>query len=717
MLLVEFESVKYSGERNHGYCVYVVKVIEPDATCKCGDMIEIVGNKIPNATGLRYLVEGEWRLSPKYGEQLHVNFYEDIIPPTRKGIIGFLTSGRIEGITPAIAELVYAAYRNNTMRILDDAPQKLKDIPGIASEKYELIVKSYAYERIFKKMFLKYKKYGINERALRQAYSVYGKKVDSIISNNPYVLSDFGVSIPTLDLVARDFNVRDLTGKAEAVILESVKHIESANSNVCSPNDKFVNAVNKSAKKYNLSGAILSMAESNLLKEKRLIYFDGYVYRRKMHVAENEVAKEIYRITNNFEVKIDFDIDLEIKISEKIINCKLHVQQKEAVKAALRRGLLIITGGPGTGKTVVIKVLRNIFERVLKKDVLFLAPTGRAAGRMKESSGYDAFTIHKHLLISDETLEERQTTTISQDCTVCDEASMIDMFVALKLLQAIPDGKQLILIGDVEQLPSVGPGAVLKDMINSGFVPTIYLTKVFRQSSASNIYINCRKIVKGNLSLEYGDDFIRLDASTQKEAANLMAATFVREVDTYGLNEVCCLCPFRKSTETGVNSMNSRIQKMINPPSPTKPEIEYNSEIYRLGDRIMNLKNGSEVCNGDLGYIVEVGSGYIKAQYGNKIITYSYDNLDNVTLAYAMTVHKSQGSEFSSVVSTLLMSHGDMLQMNLFNTAVSRASKKITIVGNETAIKKAILNRTGISRFTRLSEKIILIFTSKERAS
>lgn len=712
MILCEYSSPILTNEGypdDNGYRVYKCKVVEGDTTCVKGDIIIINGNNIPAGQGLRYLVEGNWKKTEKYGSQFHVTAFEEIIPNTYNGIVGFLSSGRIEGITPSIAELIYCKFRNETIQILDEDVNRLCEVDGISTITCEKIIASYEKERIFKKILVKLKKYGITENLLKKVFKEHGKETEHVIIENPYILNEFGFSMKNIERMSSQMNLQEnIIGKAEAVILNIIKSFEDENGNSCIPIEIFNANCKKNAYRYKLTNEVIRTAKEKLIKEGKIIIFGDCLFRKQMDFIESEIAKEFFRITNGYKYHSSIDIEAEIKESEKLLKCKLHSQQREAVKAALQNGLLIITGGPGTGKTTVIKVLRNIYERVLKKDMMFLAPTGRAAARMKESSGYSAFTIHKHLHIYDDNAEEKQGTCIMESCTVCDESSMLDMMVGKRLLQSIKTGSQLVILGDVEQLPSVGPGAMLRDMINSGFIPTVALTKVFRQSSTSNIYLNCRKIVKGNLSLEYGDDFVLLDAYTQEEAADLMADSFMREVATYGIDEVCCLCPFRKATPTGVSSMNKRIQSMYNPPGKNKPElIHFESQtVFRLGDRIMNLRNTNLASNGDLGTIVMVGKNCIVGKFGTVEITYDYNQLDDVMLAYCMTIHKSQGSEFKSVISTMLESHGDMLQMNLFNTAVSRAKAKFILVGNEIAINMAILNREGISRHTMLRERI-----------
>lgn len=715
MIQCEYLSTRFSNEgfpNDNGYRVYDCKVIKPDDQCSEGDTIRICGYNIPQAKSLQYLFDGMWK-ETKYGKQFQVVTFDEIITPTYKGIVGYLSSGKIKGITPSLAEKIYHVFRNETIAVLDVDAKRLREVPGIGPEKCNQIIESYEKERVLKKIVLKYRQFKVSEKVLQMVYKDYGKNTEKLLEENPYILNEYGVDIMVIDKFSKNLPSSH-TGKAEAIILSAIKESEEA-GNTCVPSEEYYQSVIKKAARYKIQKNILSQAEDNLCRQGKVIYLEDCVARKQMYDVESDCARELFRILNGFHFDSTINIDEEIKTSEKRLRCSLHIIQKEAVKKAIQSGILIITGGPGTGKTTVVKVIRDIFERVLKKSMMFIAPTGRAAARMKESSGYPAFTAHKKLQIFDDNLYDKQAFCVEEDCTVCDETSMVDVHVGRRIFQSIKTGNQLILLGDVEQLPSVGPGAVLKDMIDSGYIPTVCLTKVFRQSSDSNIYLNCRKIVKGNLSLEYGDDFVLLDAYTQEEAADLMADTFMREVEEFGLKNVCCLTPFRRKTPTGAVAMNKRIQKLINPPDKEKPEIFHFSTgtIFRLGDRVMSLRNTEKTSNGDLGFIVEVIGDGITVEFSECTVRYECEELDDIALAYCMTIHKSQGSEFKSVISTMLESHGDMLQMNLLNTAVSRAKVRYTCVGNEEAINIAILNRDGITRCTKLCEKIISIFQQK----
>lgn len=651
-MVVEYLNTKYSNEGfedDNGYRVYSCKVIEADENCKNGDEIIITGYNIPKAPMLRYIVDGVWKDS-KYGVQFSVTSYEEFIMPTYRGIVGYLTSGIIKGVTPPIAERIYRAFRNETITILDTDVNRLKEVPGIGDNLVDSIIESYQYDRILKKVLVKYKEIGLTQKKLVRLVSTYGRNLEDSLNKNPYILTECGIPFVKVNAFCRKKGFENTIGKAEAVILEAIKSGEGENGNTYVKDSVYVKKVATYSKKYGVTKEQLSKAEDALREDGKIIYLNNGVSRQIPYSVESDIAKELFRIVSNFKPCCDIDIDAEIDNSEERLKCSLHINQREAVKQALLNGVLLITGGPGTGKTTVVKVMRDILENVLHKDVLFIAPTGRAAARMKESSGYAAFTAHKILKINDENILDRQPFSIEEETMVCDETSMVDIYVARRILQSVPSGHQVIFLGDVEQLPSVGPGAVFKDMMDSGYVPTVCLTKVFRQSSNSNIYLNCRKIVKGNLSLEYGEDFVLLYAYEQEEAAAIMADMFVREVDEFGLPEVCCLTPLRKKTETGAYRMNKRIQRLINPKAPDKDELYYSptDTIYRLGDRVMSTQNTEKTCNGDLGYIVKIEHEQVTVRYSECSVTYDYDDLENLPLAYCMTIHKSQGSGATS---------------------------------------------------------------------
>lgn len=719
-MLCEFKSIILSNEgtnKDNGYRVLRVTIIEPDQNTTKGDIITIFGNYLPTVTKSRFYVVGDWEENPHYGKQFHVTEYEEIMPSNYRDIIAYLSSGRIDGITPSLAELIYKVFRNNTISVLDEDVKRLEMVPGISAMKCKQIMISYEYERCIKKIIVRYKSYNITENVLRKVYKIHKANTINVIEQNPYMLFDYGVDLEKIDRLAKKLNFdSDHTGRTEAII-KNVILVHESSGNVCMRLEAYERKVLIAAKNDQISKDMLARAEDSLIKKGDIVYTDKFVFRKEMFEIENDIAKEVIRIMRSFR-SFDLDIKEEIKKAEAVLCCRLHEIQKKAVEFAINNGVCIINGGPGTGKTMVIKVIRYIYDNVIKKNMLFLAPTGRAASRMRESSGYTAYTIHSNRKITTESLLEKSGDTISEDAIACDEASMIDMFLFRKLVWSIDSGKQLILIGDVNQLPSIGPGTILRDMINSEVIPVVTLTKVFRQSTMSNIYLNCQKIVKGNLSLEYGGDFTLINAYNFKECADLMVDAYLHESKEYGIKEVCCLCLLKNKTEASVKAMNLKIQNAVNPYSIEKNEI-FHGGLLREADRVMNIVNDTEkfLANGDLGIIKKIHNDTVTVIFDDgKEIIYQYDELCKLELAYAMTIHKAQGSEFKSVITSMIEENGNMLQMNLFNTVVSRAKEQFTLIGTEKACKIAICSHDLEERDTMLKEKLI-ICNKKNRAA
>lgn len=677
-------------------------VLAQDNHCHCavGDHILTIGANV--FIGCEFDCTGIWEK-----ELLKITTYEVILPSSYNTIKNFFLS--FNGVTSQTTELIYKKFRNDSVKILDENPDLFKTVPGVPSEILDQIETSYIKRRYYQHLSRKFAKYKFSESALEQVFQKYRRKTLEILNQNPYILCDYGVRIADVDRIVK--NPQQSIQRSAAIIQNVLEQYEHS-GNVCMPYSIYQKTVKQLSVSMKAAPSTLSEAEELLLNTEAVIYYNGAAYRKKMFDLENNIVKQLYRICSSYKTP-NINIDEEICNSEKLLSCRLHEQQRKAVKYAILSGVLIVTGGPGTGKTTVIKVIADIQERVMHKTLTFIAPTGRAASRMKESTGKNSSTIHKHLNLGVGSDSYKANTVIEENCAFVDEVSMLDIQVASKLFESIISGNQIIMFGDPNQLPSVGPGAVLKDMIDSGVIPTVYLTKVFRQFYTSNIYLNCRKIIKGNLSLEYGDDFVLLESSTSLEAKEYIVSAFVSEVKRCGLKNVCCLTPYRRG-DTGCDAINNLLQQEVNPPSENKPDLYYAPRhiYFRLGDRVMNLKNKVSVSNGDLGFVTEVDDSSITVRFDDHEEIYAVDQLGELELGYAMTIHKSQGSEFKVVISVLLTSYKEMLQMNLFNTAISRAKEKFILAGNKLAINMAIKNRSG-NRDTGLTQKLQLFWKKK----
>lgn len=711
MIRANYSSTVYSSrdkENDRGYRVYVYSCIEDtEGTLATGETFRAAGLFMPAAPNVEFTLNGEWT-EGKAGKQYKVESFGEKLPTGRSGITEYLSSA-ILGITPEIADRMYSAFKENTFKILDKNPKKMLDV----KYDYGSLLKCeehYEKERCMMPLILYLNKFFVSQTIAVYVYQKLGKtEALSRVKQNPYQLIEYGVPLQVCKKIAGPLNLpENHTGFCKALIYDLLIENESS-GDIAMQKEDFLTKIKGKIKENREPAENFNHAIAEMIRDKKIINVGNYVYRDKAYEAENEVARKVAELVKNNNSKgCQIDTLREIEKYERKHGVGLHINQKEAVQVAISSGVSVVTGGPGTGKTTVVRCIREIYENVLHKKMLFLAPTGRAAARMKESSGYDAYTIHKKLKINDQTLYEKYTPLIEEDAVVCDEASMLDIYVARKLLSAVQKGHQIIFLGDINQLPSVGTGKVLHDLIDSKKVPTVMLTKVYRQSSsASQIYLNCQKIIRGNLSLEEGEEFIIVHSDSFDDSAAKMVELYIEEVKKYGIDEVCCLTPYRVKTASGVNELNKKIQEKLNPHAQGKPEMKFKDKTFRLGDRVMNRRNTEDACNGDIGTIISIEKGIVKVQYQFSVVTYYREDLEYLDLSYAMSIHKSQGSEFKSVICNLLPGHGKMLQMNLFNTAVSRAKKHCIIVGNDEAIQASIKNKDSIHRLSALKGKII----------
>lgn len=462
-----------------------------------------------------------------------------------------------------------------------------------------------------------------------------------------------------------------------------------------------------------LTEEMLAVRASRLLESGRLASYGGQVYRAATARTEQNLAWAVCRMLRCADTESSVGIDTEIAAEEKRQGIQLAAEQRQAVMTALTSPLSVITGGPGTGKTLIQRFLLDIYRRRKRgAKIICCAPTGRAARRMEQSTGFPATTIHKALgLLAGEDGGYCEPEMLDADLIVVDEVSMMDIYLADHLFRSIPHGSQLVLIGDADQLPSVGPGAVLSEIIACGSVPVVRLDRIFRQSRGSRIAANAKLIRHGNLSLEYGEDFQFYDSSDMSASASRIEALYLQETARYGIDNVALLTPYRQKTETGVNALNDRLRERVNPQDGKKSEVTYRKHTYRLGDKVMQTKNCEDISNGDIGYITSITSdgadSMLTVDFGDgRIAEYDSSDLETLDLAYASTIHKSQGSEYKSVIISLQCAHAVMLVRPLIYTAITRAKERVLIVGERRALCMAIKRADTEQRGTMLSSRI-----------
>lgn len=703
-MLCQFERLIYpqktAAVQTNSYMIAIYRPCETirDTAGNTITQVKAVGYCLPTADTIRYELQGRWAKNPKHGVQFEVENYDEVIIPTKEGIIAYLTSGQIKGIGPKLAERIYQTYGNSSLDVLDKEPEKLLSISGISEGKLKKICDSYLANRGARDVVAFLSPHGITPNRAVRLYREYGEETMEIVKKHPYRLCEIaGIGFKIADKIAMSMGFDKLsTERVDEGILYTMAEAETE-GHLCLEKREFIKRCQKTLDTPQLTEDMIANRALRLVYDNRLVSYKGNVYRQKTAQAEQHLAELLIQKLRQFHVRTYSDLDAELDKEERLLNLKLAPEQRDAVKTALTNGVAVITGGPGTGKTLIQRAILDIYRRKNPgKEICCCAPTGRASRRMEESTGYSASTIHKALgLIAGEDDEDDGPEMLDADLILADEVSMLDIYLAANLFRAVRNGSQIILIGDSEQLPSVGPGAVLREIIASNCIPVVRLDKVFRQNKGSRIAVNAKLIRHGNLSLEYGTDFQFVDSANIQESAELIVKLYQEEISKYGIDNVALLTPYRQKTETGVNAMNERLQELVNPPSKSKAEIDTGKRKFRTGDKVMQIKNHEEVSNGDVGYVTRISTvgdeTTLYVDFGDgKVMEYDSSELDMLELGYASTVHKSQGSEYKSVILNLQSAHHIMLKRALVYTAITRGKEKVTIVGERKALCIAI---------------------------
>ena len=719
-MLCQFERLVYPQNTNViDAASYMVALYRPcekikDSSGNTISQVKAVGYCLPVANNLRYDMQGHWSKNPKHGIQFEVESYNEVIIPNKEGIISYLSSGQIKGVGPKIAERIYAAFGNMALEVLDKEPEKFLSIPGINKNKLKKICDSYLANRGARDVVAFLTPHGITPNRAVRLYKEYGEKTMDIVKNHPYKLCELvGVGFRTADKIAMSMGFDELsTERVDEALLYTLTDAESK-GNLCLEKHDLLKSCLKILNTPQLTEDMLANRAVRLIQSGQMVSYLGNVYRSRTAYIEAHLAEMIsHRLSQNKSFCYT-DLDAELDKEEQILAVKLAPEQRLAVKTALTHGISIITGGPGTGKTMIQRALLDIYKRNHPgNEICCCAPTGRAARRMEQSTRFSASTVHKALgLLAGEDGNYNEPAELTADLILVDEVSMLDIYLAEHLFCAVKNNCQIVLIGDADQLPSVGPGAVLSEMIASECIPVVRLDKVFRQSAESRIATNAKLIRHGNLSLEYGPDFQFIDSASTTESAEKVAEIYMQEIAKYDVDNVALLSPFRQRTETGVNALNELIRDLVNPPDNEKAEVKFGKRIFRCGDKVMQIKNHDDVNNGDIGYITKIinmGSETILyINFGDgKLKEYDAGDLDMLDLGYASTIHKSQGAEYQSVIINLQCAHAIMLTRPLIYTAITRGKKRVIIVGERRALCMAIKKTDTEKRGTCLAKRL-----------
>ena len=725
-MLCQFEKLLYPKDAHAASAgSYMVAVYRPceivrDSSGSILPQFKAVGYFLPVSNHLRYDMKGHWSRNAKHGTQFEVDSYDEVIIPSREGIIGYLSSGQIKGIGPRIAEKIYDAYGNLALEVLDKEPDKLLGIPGISQTRLTKICDSYLANRAARDVVAFLTPYGITANRAVKLYKEYGKEAMSIVKEHPYQLCELaGIGFKTADRVASSVGFTPLsTERVDAALLYTLTEAESR-GHLCMEKHAFIKSCSKLLETPELTEEMLANRAARLVSEGDLVSYQGMVYRVSNAQSEASLAAHIHRLLQSACQYEYEDLDQEIDAEERALRVRFAPEQREAVKMALTHTLSIITGGPGTGKTMIQRAILDIYKRRHPKNsIICCAPTGRAARRMEQSTGEPSSTVHKALgLLAFDGGYFGGVEALEADLILADEVSMLDNHLALHLFKAVPGSSQLILIGDADQLPSVGPGAVLSELLASGLIPVVRLDRVFRQNAGSRIAVNAKLIRHGTLSLEYGPDFQFHQSVSIPESAERIKELYLQEVQRYGVDNVALLSPFRQKTETGVNALNEVLRDSVNPKASYKIEAVCGKKLFRQGDKVMQTRNHDDVSNGDIGTITGItktaNDVCVHVDFGDgRVKEYDSTDLEMLDLGYATTIHKSQGSEYRSVIINLQCAHSLMLTRPLVYTAITRGKDRVILVGERKALCIAIKKTDTEKRGTCLAHRLQVL--SKE---
>ena len=717
-VLCQFERVIFPRDASASTSGFMIAVYKPcgilrDAAGHILDRFKAVGYCLPTSNKIKYKMEGRWSKSPKHGIQFEVERYEEVIAPTKEGIIAYLASGQIKGIGKKTAEKIYDTFGDETLQVLDQEPKQLLTVRGISEKKLRKIIDSYLANRGARDVIAFLAPHGVTPNRAVKLYREYGEETMDIVRNHPYRLCELaGIAFKTADKLAMSMGIDPLSPeRVDQALLYTLTDAEGK-GHLCLEKHEFLKECLKLLDTVGMTQDMAAVRAVRLIQEEKLITYGDSVFRARTARVEESLAYEIVKKLHG-SVPDYPDLDADIAEEERKLKFRLAPEQREAIKMGLTKKLCVITGGPGTGKTSVQHALLDLYKKKYPAaKIACCAPTGKAARRMEQSTGVPSSTVHRALgLLANEDGQYSEPEMLDADLVLVDEVSMLDVYLAEKLFRSVPATARLILVGDSDQLPSVGPGAVLKEIIASDMVPVVRLDQVFRQKNGSRIAANAKLIRHGNLSLEYGPDFEFYDSTDLSVSAEIIESLYLQETAKYGIDNVVLLSPYRQKTETGANALNQRLQGKINPPAAGKNDAVHGQRRFRTGDKVMQIKNCEDINNGDVGYIQSISGtqseSVVRIDFGDgRVVDYDNSELDMLDLGYACTVHKSQGSEYTSVIINLQCAHSVMLVRPLIYTAITRAKEKVLIVGERRALCTAIRRTDTEQRGTKLAQRI-----------
>jgi exodeoxyribonuclease V alpha subunit len=685
-----------------------------------GETLTVVGSFPPLSPGEVLSIRGGWELNPRFGRQFKVDHFTMTLPASAKGIEKFLASGLVKGIGPVLAGRIVAKFGAATIDMLTREPERLREVGGVGAVKLKEIRRSWAEHQDIRDLIMFLQEHSVSTSLATKIYRQYGDRSFTVLKTNPYQLSldIWGVGFKTADQIALKLGMDPASlERVKAYILYILEkdneqgHVFSVAAEVSE----------KCAADLSVPAGKAEQALAALIKSEKVVIEEGAggtaLYLPFFYQAQEAVVRAIHRLSSFPCRPPDIDPDKAIAETEKDLGLAFSPLQRQAIRESFERKILVITGGPGTGKTTIIRAIADVFRK-WGKDVLLAAPTGRAAKRLGEATGQEARTIHRVLEFQPKkgTFKRNEGNTLPGEALVVDEFSMVDLPLMFHLLKAVPPTMRLILVGDKDQLPSVGPGNLLHDIIASGAVDVVRLDEIFRQEKESLIVVNAHRVNQGQSLLhappaDKDADFYFIrqedDRKVFQTILKMCSSSIPSKLGLSPLSpQIQVISPMYKGV-VGVDNLNAELQARLNPGGEG---LQVGTRVFRPRDKVMQVRNDydKDVFNGDIGSVVHVDRAKYRllVEFDGRTVCYEKDELNDVTLAYAVSVHKSQGSEYQAVIMPLLTQHFIMLQRNLFYTALTRAKKLSVIIGSYKALWIAIKNDSPVKRNSHLREKL-----------
>ena len=711
----QIERVTYTNPEN-GYTIAKVKVYGRQ------DLVAVVGAIVDPQPGAILKMAGEWTTHPRFGEQFKVVFYETAVPATVYGIEKYLGSGLIKGIGPVMAKRIVKIFGEKTLDVIEQEPDRLVEVPGIGRGRIGMIKQTWAEQKDIREVMVFLQSQGVSSGYASKIYKAYGKDSIAVVKENPYRLAYdiWGIGFLTADRIAEKLGfAKDSPLRAQAGLLYAL-HELADEGHVFSPTEKLLETAAKLLQIEN--EPLLRSALGQLAAERRVVvepvplrgqeveatYIAGY------NLAEKKAASRLLSLARAKASLREVKVDAAIAWAEQKSGLTLADRQREAVACALRGKVMVITGGPGTGKTTILKAILGIYGAISRR-ILLAAPTGRAAKRMSEATGLEARTIHRLLAFDVRNMRFKMDEKNPLDCDllVLDEVSMVDLLLFHHLLKAVPRGAKLLLVGDADQLPSVGAGQVLQDVIDSGAVPVVRLNEIFRQARQSAIVTGAHRIIQGQVPFfdnkPSSDMFFIEKAEPEDVLETIISLAKTRLPRSYGLDplaDIQVLAPMNRGS-VGTAKLNEALQQALNPHGT---QVARGMHAFRVGDKVMQIRNDydREVYNGDIGLVraIDAEAQELTVEIDGRDVVYAFTDLDELVLAYAVTIHKSQGAEYPAVIIPVTTQHYVMLQRKLVYTGVTRGKKLVVLVGTKKALAMAVRNNRSVRRYSALAERL-----------